>query len=100
LRRDPSLVLSLPPLNFWERVLEGDICLWWEGPPNNWADAGGRARCPGRRKLALNLSRGWVEPDASVWMRRTAGACAATSRIRSNVRGRDASVHWRYPNYI
>jgi hypothetical protein len=73
--------------NFGGRVLEEEVwlmCLWREGPPSNWADVGGHTRYAGRRKPGPNLSQGWVEPDTSVRMRRTAGAHAADARVRSD----------------
>jgi hypothetical protein len=49
---------------------------------------------PRRRKPNPNLSHGWVVPDASVRMHRTAGACATYASIRSDrfgrTRGHDA----------
>jgi hypothetical protein len=52
----------------------------------------------GRRKLTPNLGRGWVESDALVRMRHTAGARAAASRVRSDAFGRNALARWRCPN--
>jgi hypothetical protein len=57
---------------------------WREGPGWPRADAGGRARCPGRRKPTANLGQEWVGPDASVRMRRTAEACETDASVRSN----------------
>jgi hypothetical protein len=54
------------------------LCLlyhWRESPGLPREDKEGRARCLGRRILGPNLGQGWVESDASVRLRRTAGAC-------------------------
>jgi hypothetical protein len=49
----------------------------------NWADAG-RARCPDRCELDLNLGQGYVGPRESIHLRRTAGECAADAPIQSD----------------
>jgi hypothetical protein len=53
----------------------------WDWPKRSLALAGGpgvvkegRARCLDRHKLGPNLGQGWVEPDTSIQIRRTAGA--------------------------
>jgi hypothetical protein len=59
------------------------LCLlyhWREGPRLPREDKGGRARCLGRHILGPNLGQGWVESDASVWLRRTAGHATTDSR--------------------
>jgi hypothetical protein len=37
-----------------------------------------------RRKSGVNLDQGWVGPDASVWMLRTAGEGAGDASVRSD----------------
>jgi hypothetical protein len=64
---------------------------WWE----TLSLAGGCARYPDRPKLAPNLGREWVEPDASVQIRRT----SARSRLSRPVgRARTRCVGPRCPH--
>jgi hypothetical protein len=63
------------------------LCLlyhWREGPGLPREDKGGHACCLGRRILGPNLAQGWVESDASVRLRRTAGVCHNRQLIRSD----------------
>jgi hypothetical protein len=75
------------------KVLEG--IGGWDWPTSSLplaggprVDAGGRVRCPGRCNIGPNLGQGWVKPDGSVRMRRTAGEGVGDALVRSDQIGR------------
>jgi hypothetical protein len=58
------------------------------GPIRTWEDTGKHRACPRRRIGDPNLVDRCVRPDASVWLRRTAGACETGAPVRSDARTR------------
>jgi hypothetical protein len=86
---------SAAATQFLGRVLEGEVCLSRKGPPSNWADAGGRARCPDRRKLAPNLDQGWVKPNTSL---RQSGCVAPLKRAQPPLASGRTDSNGQCPN--